>query len=352
MHYESLDAVPQQPVRYLVRVPITTDMNGMQVALTVHVLVGQRPGPTLTLLSGLHGNEWGHLHFFKEFVETCDVQQLAGRVLVVPMANAVAFGTLSRVVRDDSDNPDSNRVFPYSGPQQTWLSEQVALAVARNVVDVADCLIDYHLGMWGSVLGSSIVGIDYSRPEVNQRCQELSMLYGVPLIYGTRAMGAFPGPRSSASYACEVRGIPAFGSMLGGMGFDQVLEQEWAATNLRGIYNVMKGLGMLEGAPELPERYLIYERVQRVNPRVGGLLLPSNTTETFGRLVQAGELLGRVVSPFTFEVLEELRAPFEGYLAYWARSYPLRPGDWAYAVIPIDHPGTRWVQYPHWQAQA
>src|SRR5690606_33039905 len=117
-------------------------------------------------------------------------------------------------------------------------------------------------------------------------------------------------------------------------------------------YNVMKGLGMLEGAPELPERYLIYERVQRVNPRVGGLLLPSNTTETFGRLVQAGELLGRVVSPFTFEVLEELRAPFEGYLAYWARSYPLRPGDWAYAVIPIDHPGTRWVQYPHWQAQA
>jgi hypothetical protein len=51
-----------------------------------------------------------------------------------------------------------------------------------------------------------------------------------------------------------------------------------------------------------------------------------------------------VVSPYTFEVLEELRAPFDGYLAWIPRWYPVRPGDWAFGVIPKDDPTTRWVE--------
>ena len=71
--------------------------------------------------------------------------------------------------------------------------------------------------------------------------------------------------------------------------------------------------------------------------------------ESFGtsavarQAVTAGELLGRVVSPFTLEPIEDLVAPMDGFLAYWARSYPVNPGDWAFAVLPRDHPGTRWV---------
>ena len=88
--------------------------------------------------------------------------------------------------------------------------------------------------------------------------------------------------------------------------------------------------------------------VQRVNPRAGGYLDPINPVEAFGREVRAGELLGRIISPFTFEVLEELVSPIAGWLGYWARNYPVRPGDWAYGVIPKDHPSTRWVPRPNW----
>ena len=47
--------------------------------------------------------------------------------------------------------------------------------------------------------------------------------------------------------------------------------------------------------------------------------------------------------PFTREVLETLR-PVPGYLMYYPRWYPVRPGDWAYGIIHKGHEHTRWVE--------
>lgn len=346
-YYTSMSDVPNTHGVHLVRLHITTDLSGADVPLWVHVCVGSQPGPTLTLLSGMHGHEWLHLTFFRQFLEEFTPEAVSGRVIVIPFANAPALGSFSRNIRDDADNPDANRVFPGKARQQTWLSEQISAKVAEAIAS-SNYMIDFHLGMWGSVLGSTIVGIDYSREEVNKGSRELAQVFGTPLIFGTRSIAHFPGPRSGLGYAGEVMGIPACGSMLGGAGFDQHLEDGWMAANLQGIYNVMIHLGMRQGTLQLPERYLVYEAVQRMNPRVGGLLLPARPVEEFGRPIREGEVLGRVVSPFTFETLEELTVPFDGYLAYWARSYPIRPGDWAFCAIPKDHPGTRWVSYPDW----
>jgi hypothetical protein len=103
---------------------------------------------------------------------------------------------------------------------------------------------------------------------------------------------------------------------------------------------------MLEEEAVVTAEFLVYETVHRVNPRKGGLLLPTTVPERFGRPVSAGERLGVVVSPYSLEVIEELDAPFDGFLAYWARDYPVHPGDWSFGVIPGDHPGTRRVARP------
>jgi predicted deacylase len=181
---------------------------------------------------------------------------------------------------------------------------------------------------------------------VNSKSFDMSLAFGTPLIMASRMISHWPGPKSSQSYAGEVLGIPASGSMLGGAGFDRQQEKAWMDSNLQGIWNVMIYLGMMDGRMKLPEKYLVYESVQRINPGTGGLLVPVNQIETFGREVAKGEVLGRVVSPFTLTTLEELTVPMDGYLAYWSRSYPLRPGEWAYAVIPKDHAGTRWIDNP------
>ncbi len=344
--YTTLRDVPNETGKYRIRIPVTTDTNGLDVVIWAHAFVGSRPGPTLTLLSGLHGNEWLHLEYFRRLMNALDAEALSGRVVIVPMANQVAFGSLSRHVPDDSDNADANRAFPVKNVRHTWLAEQIATKVANEVLTESDYLLDFHLGMWGSTLGSSIVGIDYSDNDINGKSQALSFAFGNPLIYFTRMVGHFPGPRSSQGYAGEVLKIPCCGSMLGGAGFDKAWEESWLEANLQGIRNVMIHTGIADGDMKLPEKYLVYETVQRINPTVGGLLVPANYPETFAREITEGEVLGHVVSPLTFDVLEELTVPFDGYLAYWARTYPVRPGDWAYCVIPKDHPGTRWVDQP------
>ncbi|MCG8376681.1 MAG: succinylglutamate desuccinylase/aspartoacylase family protein, partial [Chlorobiales bacterium] len=332
---------------YKVRVPVTMDMNGMEVAVWTHVLVGANPGPTLTLLSGLHGNEWLHLGFFRRFVQGFDPGLVSGRILVIPIANAVAFGALSRSVPDQSDSADANRAFPGgTGRRFNWLADQMAATIAAKILPSTDYLLDFHLGIWGVTMGSSVVGTDYSDREVNRKSFDLSLAFGTPLILAARMVGHWPGPKSAQSYAGEVLGVPATGSMLGGAGFDRQLEGQWLDANLQGVYNVMIRLGMLPGEMVLPKRYLVHQGVQRISPNMGGLLVPVNEVETFAREIRAGELLGRVVSPFTLETLEELSVPVDGYLAYWSRQYPIRPGEWAYAVIPKDDAGTRWIDNP------
>lgn len=340
--YNSISQLPDTPGQHKVCIPVTTDMNGLEVAIWVHAMVGENPGPTLTLLAGLHGNEWLHLEIFRRFIDTFDPANVSGTVLVVPMANAVAFGSLSRYVRDDSDNADANRSFPAGkGRRFNWLAEQIATTLATEVFPSTDFLIDFHLGIWGSTMGTVMVDTDFSDEEVNRSSLDMVLAFGTPLIMALDGVRGWPGPRTSKTYAGEILGIPSCGSFVGGAGFDRAEEESWTTQNLVGIRNVMIHLGMSDGEMQLPEEFLLFSTVQRVNPKNGGLLLPANSSDTFGRPILKGELFGRIVSPFSFETLEELRSPINGYLAYWSRTYPIRPGEWAFGVIPKDHEGTR-----------
>jgi predicted deacylase len=131
---------------------------------------------------------------------------------------------------------------------------------------------------------------------------------------------------------------------IGGVGFDPEIEARWRETTRRGLRNVLRGLGMVAGEPELPPQLLVFQRVKRVNPRHGGMIEPLiSADEMMVREVQAGELLGRVWSPYTFETLEELRAPFRGLLDMAPHARPARPGDWAYLVVDLDDPRTKWI---------
>ena len=53
--------------------------------------------------------------------------------------------------------------------------------------------------------------------------------------------------------------------------------------------------------------------------------------------VKQGQLLGRAVSPYPFEELEQLKAPVDGWLYLIARPYPVNPGDWAFGVVDAQH---------------
>jgi predicted deacylase len=324
-----------------VSIPVLTDLDASEISLHVHVVAGSRPGPTLALATVLHGGEWLALEVALAILDRTDAADLAGSLVVVPVANPIAFASGTRNIVDESDSPDLNRSF---GGEQAWLADQLGRAIAEHVLAKADAVIDFHCGLWGAAMGSVTCGRDYANPEVSARSYELARAFGQGHVRRGDLATRFPGPKSMVGYAGQVLEIPGIISEIGGAGFDPDLEQRWLEENVAGVQGVMRELGMLAGAPAIAEQITLFDAVRRVNPTVGGIVEPIFPPEGMMRVeIAAGELLGRVWSPYTFEVLEELRSPVRGLVDMVPRQYPVRPGDWAYLVVDLDATGTRTI---------
>lgn len=326
--------------RQVVNLPVTTGLNGAALDLTVHVIHGTGPGPTLTLLSTLHGGEWFSILPLRRLVLDLDPADIKGTLLVVPVANPPALGRLMRNAPDKTDSPDMNRVFP--GPLAAT-NDQLAAVLTEAVLARSSCLIDLHQGPWGAAFLDILIPDD-AEPAAADHSERLALAFGSPIIRRAPVVAGFPGPRSSIGYAGGVLGIPAMGVEVGGAGFGAELEESWIQATVDGIRNVMAELGMIRPvARTSPGKQLIYRRSHRVNPRVGGLLRSRFGGERLGEAIPAGTLLGEILSPYTNDVIEELRAPADGLLFYTARDYPVEPGGWAYGIAATDEQAT-WVE--------
>lgn len=324
----------------VLRLPITVDLDGGEIALWVHVLAGVQPGPTLVLAGIQHGDEWQELELFRRVVSDTDPTKLAGNLLVLPVCSPTALGRLTRVTQVSSDGPDLNRVYP---GKFNWVPEQIAKTISREILPKADALIDFHFGIWGSGIGFIAYGSDYPNPQVTESSRQMALAFGHPIINRGRFVVEFPGPGSMLGYAGAQLEIPGLAGEIGVVGFGREIEDHWLAVNERGIRNVMRHLDMLEGEPETAQRVFFFDAHHRVEPTKGGLLVPVREPDELGREVKKGELLARVISPYTFEELERLEAPSDGILTLIARTYPVQPGDWAFGVADTSAPTSEWV---------
>lgn len=317
--------------------PVTVDLDGNNISVHIHVLAGARPGPTLALLATAHGSEWQNIEVIRRILERLDPSEMNGNLIAVPVSNPVAFGRLTRSTPDESDNADLNRAYP---GQHTWIADQLAATITHQVLEQADALLDFHGGMWGAIQGAVMCGTDYPDREVSQRSHALAKAFGWPCICADKMLSRFS--KTSLGYFGGVLGRPCIGPEIGGTGFDRSLEETWIKAKLDGTINVMKHLGILDGEFPMPKRVLVYNKRWRVNPSRGGYLLPAVEPERLLTEVQKGELLARIISPYTLKEIERLEAPGHGILSSCTRARPVRPGDWAFGVADLEDPTTRW----------
>jgi predicted deacylase len=103
-----------------------------------------------------------------------------------------------------------------------------------------------------------------------------------------------------------------------------------------GITNVMKYLGMIEGELKLPPRQIRVTPELNLRPNHGGLLVSHVGIEDLGTVIPGGTVLGTVLSPYSFEVLDEVVAPFEESLLtathYHKPFDKVLPGEFVYLV--------------------
>jgi hypothetical protein len=326
------DTEVQPGEKKIITIPVTKDL-GIEINMKAHVLAGKKEGPTLLILSMLHGEEWFSTLIVRELVRTLDLNELSGNIIAVPVANTSAFNSGTRCIMDNSDEPDANRSF---GGNYLWLTNQITRVIEKEFMEISDFLIDYHIGPWGSTMADIGYGSDYEDENLSETSRGMALAYQFPMIHAMKLFKGTHSHRTSMGCAGIKYQIPGIVPEIGGLGFGEDIEKKWIEDNINGIYGNMKYLDMLEGEPEFCEEYLFIGDYWRTSPKNGGYVELNIGLDRQFTKIEKDEHLADVVDPETFEVLEELRSPGEGVLFYTCRNYMVRPGGWTFGIADIE----------------
>ncbi len=153
--------------------PIGRLPSGTAIDVAVHVYQSSEPGPVLLLIAGMHGDEINSIEILRRGLTAGMFSNLQrGAVITVPLLNVYGFINFSR---DVPDGKDVNRSFP--GSARGSLASRVASLVTRELLPVADMVIDLHTG------GAS----RYNYPQIrytarSEASQELAGIFGAPFM--------------------------------------------------------------------------------------------------------------------------------------------------------------------------
>lgn len=124
------------------------------------------------------------------------------------------------------------------------------------------------------------------------------------------------------------------------------IPEGYVALQVTRAHNIMQGLGMLAGEPELPaEQWLMRSRTL---PRcaAGGLYLPELGNEAVGSLTSKGTVFARIVDPHTFEELQVMTAPYDRSVFLMLRNVSGRVNAGDYAAIIADYDSRAPMPWP------
>ncbi|MBX3174081.1 MAG: succinylglutamate desuccinylase/aspartoacylase family protein [Gemmatimonadaceae bacterium] len=151
---------------------LQTSCTGSDAALDpdfpLSIVVGDRPGPTVALVAGVHGGKVAAVHAAESLAVLLPGRIRTGRVLILAPANVAGFRAgLAQMSPLDSLN--LNRIFP--GDSAGTPTQRLAARIMRDIVAKSDYLVDIH----GSDGEESVGSFAYAaRPGLNPRVDSLA----------------------------------------------------------------------------------------------------------------------------------------------------------------------------------
>lgn len=307
-----------------VPVPHSSDASAWgNVMLPFSVIAGARPGPTALLIGGNHGDEYEGPIALHDLASTLDPQAVAGRVVILPALNPPALEAGARTSPLDGGN--MNRAFP--GDAKGSPTARIAALVVGELLPRAGAVVDVHSG--GRTLEFVPFAASHAGGTAAVDSARLRDAFGAPLTLEMRD----PDPAGLLDGVVEAAGIPFVTTELGGGGTTTPGTLRIAR---RGVANVLRALGILDGVPEGRPGPLM------TMPEDGGdcfALSPADGVleplVALGGEVTAGETLALVRDIFTPGAVVAVAAPRAGMLI--GRHFPgrVRRGD-CVAVLAVE----------------
>ena len=279
--------------RATVALPVSALPDHTPINLSVEVIHGKRPGPTMFVSAAVHGDEVIGVEIVRRLLRAPQTNALRGTLLVVPVVNSFGFLARSRYL---PDRRDLNRCFP--GSSSGSLGSRLAHIFLREVVLRCDFGIDLH----------SAAEHRTNLPQIRVTPRDtttarMAQAFGAPVILTS--------PLRDGSLRGEAaeRGTPVLLYEAGeGLRFDEFAVR----VGLAGILRVMRDQGMVaaKGIAKARTPSLICLASSWLRAPVGGLL---RTFRAEGEIVEKGDVLAAVSDP-AGQAETELLAPAPGIL--------------------------------------
>jgi uncharacterized protein len=288
---------------------VSTLGNGHELSVGVHEITGTRPGPTIGISAGLHGDEPDTVEFVRSFLERMRQVSFAGTIVAVPCANPLAYE--SRTRNTPNDMMDLNRVFP--GDPDGTLTPQLAAKIYAVFAGRCDVFVDLHCGGLFPAVEYAYIHGDAALA----RSAGLKLLYTGPSYNGSLAL------------CLEQTGMKTTVLEIGGGRMSSAHGTARACSALAGI---LRYSGLLDAVPEPVADQVEMDKVQILRPHHGGMLLSRLSLDDLGSALPAGMEVATIVSPQTLEPLETLVTPFDPSYVILAREgfTPVSPGDFGF----------------------
>ncbi len=307
------------------------------VRLPVCVIRGETSGPCITLLSGVHGDEFEGPLTLHQLAQELSADRITGCVTLLPSLNVAGLQTGLRC--SPLDNLDLDQCFP--GTPVGTISERVAYEVFERFVRPADLVVDLRSG-GSSLRFAASAAVRFSADHTGQKTgrsrhakrdihqqqswdrqqtSEAAMIaFGAP-----NSVRLPPSKRNSCLQgATEAAATPYLQTELGGGGNASAETLSIAHT---GCCNLLRHLGVLDGEIQLRATRMLEVRDASfyLHATTHGMLCPH---ARLGQEIYRGDpLLAMVNLEDSGAPPHLIRVPRNGVLLALRDRGPTKPGD-------------------------
>jgi predicted deacylase len=282
------------------------------VDLLVGVINGIEKGPVVSITGGLYSTIYPGVDACIRLFNELDPIKLKGTVLVVPVVEITGFQKVMDKSPIDGLNP--NTLFP--GDPNGTISHRIAHTLFNEII----LRSEYHLDLRGGDLWENLhtfsISSDLGDLDFDKKTEKLAKLLG-PKYY-------LKIPNMKGSLIGEACKKGVYSIILEAAKGLATYEEEDIDINLKGIYNLLKSLKMVEGAVDVSDQPKTEEfKMYQIKAKVGGLLYLNNK---YGEFASKGEKLGEIKN-LKGEVLQELISPIDGIVHCTFPKHVKQPGD-------------------------
>lgn len=225
------------------RAPLSRNTSGWGIVEIPIVSIKNGSGPTVLLTGGVHGDEYEGPIAISYLARTLDPAKVQGRVVMIPAFNIPAVLNDTRL--SPVDNRDMNCCFP-GNPRGTF-SEMLAHFLDGYVLPLADISVDLHTA-GHSMESAPSTNMHYlADAGMRDKTMAAATAFGAP--FNTVFWGVDEG--ATFTSCVERRGIISLGTELGGWGRVSI---DGVRIGRRGVDNILKHMGVIEGTPETAQR--------------------------------------------------------------------------------------------------